>query len=98
MKLTPKSDFFGQWGFVDENGEWAIQPLFDSVCSFRGKYAKVVKMARNAMLIRMVTALTKYLFSTKMSTGIGRHVVRPKKFLKIAFLKFRVSYIKDYII
>ena len=50
------------------------------------------------MLIRMVTALTKYLFSTKMSTGIGGHVVRPKKFLKIAFLKFRVSYIKDYII
>ena len=43
MKLTPKSDFFGQWGFVDENGDWVIQPLFDSVSPFRGKYAKAVK-------------------------------------------------------
>lgn len=43
MRLKPKIDDDGKWGLADEHGEWIIQPIFDRISPFRGKYAEALK-------------------------------------------------------
>ena len=40
MRLFPKQDDDGKWGFVDERDVWQIYALFDNVSPFEGEYAK----------------------------------------------------------
>ena len=40
MRLFPKQDDDGKWGFVDVNDVWQITALFDSVSPFEGEYAR----------------------------------------------------------
>ena len=50
--MKPKKDFFGQWGLVDENDEWIVQPLFDKIEPYRGKYAKAVMSGKPVFVDR----------------------------------------------
>ena len=85
MKLTPKTDFFGQWGFVDENGEWAIQPLFDSVCPFRGKYAKVVKNGMECYVDTDGYCFDEIPFFDKPEKAVEESESSPKEILEDCF-------------
>ncbi len=42
MKLIPKQDFDGKWGFFDSDGVWQVTALYDSVEPFNGEYARAV--------------------------------------------------------
>ena len=40
--LFPAEGENGKWGYVDRNGSFVIQPVFDHAFGFRGNYAEVV--------------------------------------------------------
>ena len=50
MKLTPKQDFDGKWGFVDNDGVWQITPMYDSVEPFDGDYATGIIEGHNMFI------------------------------------------------
>jgi len=38
-----RTEFRGNWGFIDTNGNWAIQPEFDKARDFSNGFAAVNK-------------------------------------------------------
>ena len=73
--------------FVDENGAWAIQPLFDSVCSFRGKYAKVVKNGTECYVDTDGYCFDEIPFFDKDEYGNRETCRSPKEILEDSFSK-----------
>ncbi len=52
-ELTPyQTSWDGKWGFVDEDDNFVIQPIYDEVDEFEGYFASVVLRGRYGYIDR----------------------------------------------